>query len=34
LGVARVSFGPLPQRVALAALADTGASLLAGAGLP
>jgi 2-methylisocitrate lyase-like PEP mutase family enzyme len=34
LGVARVSFGPWSQRVALTALADTGASLLAGAGLP
>ena len=34
LGVARVSFGPWPLRVALTALADTGADLLAGAGLP
>jgi 2-methylisocitrate lyase-like PEP mutase family enzyme len=34
LGVARVSFGPWPQRVALTALADVGADLLAGAGLP
>jgi 2-methylisocitrate lyase-like PEP mutase family enzyme len=34
LGVARVSFGPWPQRVALTALADAGAELLAGAGLP
>jgi 2-methylisocitrate lyase-like PEP mutase family enzyme len=34
LGVARVSFGPWPYRVALTALAETGAELLAGAGLP
>ncbi|MDQ1722957.1 MAG: hypothetical protein QOI26_2691 [Pseudonocardiales bacterium] len=34
LGVARVSFGPWPQRVAMTALADVGADLLAGAGLP
>jgi 2-methylisocitrate lyase-like PEP mutase family enzyme len=34
LGVARVSFGPWPQRVALTALADVGADLLAGGGLP
>lgn len=34
LGVARVSFGPWTQRVALTALADTGAELLAGAALP
>jgi 2-methylisocitrate lyase-like PEP mutase family enzyme len=34
LGVARVSFGPWSQRVALTALADVGADLLAGAGLP
>lgn len=34
LGVARVSFGPWTQRLALTALADTGAELLRGAGLP
>jgi 2-methylisocitrate lyase-like PEP mutase family enzyme len=34
LGVARVSFGPWPQRVAMTSLADVGADLLAGAGLP
>jgi 2-methylisocitrate lyase-like PEP mutase family enzyme len=34
LGVARVSFGPWSQRVAMSALADVGADLLAGAGLP
>jgi 2-methylisocitrate lyase-like PEP mutase family enzyme len=34
LGVARVSFGPWTQRVALTALADTGADLLAGGSLP
>lgn len=34
LGVARVSFGPWTQRLALTALADTGAALLRGAGLP
>jgi 2-methylisocitrate lyase-like PEP mutase family enzyme len=34
LGVARVSFGPWTQRVALTALADAGADLLGGAGLP
>lgn len=34
LGIARVSFGPWPQRLALAALADSGAELLGGAGLP
>ncbi len=34
LGVARVSFGPYTQRLALAALADAGAGLLAGASLP
>ncbi len=34
LGVARVSFGPWSQRVALTALADVGADLLGGAGLP
>jgi len=34
LGVARVSFGPWPQRVALTSLADVGSELLAGAGLP
>lgn len=34
LGVARVSFGPWMQRLALTALADTGAELLRGAGLP
>lgn len=34
LGVARLSFGPWSQRIALTALADTGAALLAGAPLP
>lgn len=34
LGVARISFGPWTQRVALTALADTGADLLAGGALP
>ena len=34
LGVARVSFGPWSQRVALTALADVGAELLGGSGLP
>ena len=34
LGVARISFGPWTQRIALAALADAGAELLAGAALP
>ncbi|PZS25203.1 MAG: isocitrate lyase/phosphoenolpyruvate mutase family protein [Pseudonocardiales bacterium] len=34
VGVARVSFGPGPQRVALTALAGVGADLLGGAGLP
>lgn len=34
LGVARVSFGPWTQRVALTALADTAADLLAGGALP
>lgn len=34
LGVARVSFGPWSQRVAMTSLADVGAELLAGAGLP
>ena len=34
LGVARVSFGPWSQRVAMTALADVGAELLAGSGLP
>ncbi|MEO7261368.1 MAG: isocitrate lyase/phosphoenolpyruvate mutase family protein [Jatrophihabitantaceae bacterium] len=34
LGVARVSFGPWSQRVAMTALADVGADLLAGSGLP
>jgi 2-methylisocitrate lyase-like PEP mutase family enzyme len=33
-GVARLSFGPWSQRVALTALADTGAELLSGAPLP
>ena len=33
-GVARLSFGPWSQRVALTALADTGAELLSGASLP
>ena len=34
LGVARVSYGPWTQRVALTALADVGAGLLAGGVLP
>ena len=34
LGVARVSYGPLTQRVALAALQATATDLLAGGGLP
>lgn len=34
LGVARVSYGPWTQRVALTALADTAADLLGGASLP
>jgi 2-methylisocitrate lyase-like PEP mutase family enzyme len=34
LGVARISFGPWTQRLALAALADAGADLLAGSSLP
>ncbi len=34
LGVARVSFGPWPQRVAMTALADVGTQLLGGAGIP
>jgi 2-methylisocitrate lyase-like PEP mutase family enzyme len=34
LGVARLSFGPWSQRVALTALAETGADLLAGGQLP
>jgi 2-methylisocitrate lyase-like PEP mutase family enzyme len=33
-GVARLSFGPWAQRIALTALAETGADLLAGASLP
>ncbi|MEK4240900.1 MULTISPECIES: isocitrate lyase/PEP mutase family protein [Bacteria] len=34
LGVARVSYGPNPQRVALTALADLAAEVLAGGALP
>ena len=34
LGVARVSFGPFTQRLALTALADAGALMLAGGSLP
>lgn len=34
LGVARLSFGPWMQRVALTALADSGAALLGGGALP
>jgi len=34
LGVARVSYGPWPQRVAMAALADTAGGLLGGGSLP
>lgn len=33
-GVARISYGPWTQRLALTALADTGAELLAGGALP
>ncbi|MDX6520715.1 MAG: hypothetical protein QOF08_1320 [Gaiellales bacterium] len=34
MGVARLSYGPWSQRIALTALADTGAELLAGGALP
>jgi len=34
LGVARLSYGPWPHRVALSALADSGAALLGGGALP
>jgi 2-methylisocitrate lyase-like PEP mutase family enzyme len=34
LGVARVSTGPFPQRVALTALQDATAELVAGGSLP
>ena len=34
MGVARVSFGPWTQRLALTALLDAGADLLAGGSLP
>ena len=34
LGVARVSFGPFTQRLALTALANAGAAMLAGGSLP
>jgi len=34
LGVARLSFGPRPQWIALTALADSGATLLGGGALP
>lgn len=34
LGVRRVSTGPWTQRIALTALADAGAAILAGAGIP
>jgi 2-methylisocitrate lyase-like PEP mutase family enzyme len=34
LGVARISYGPWTQRVALTALADATATLLAGGALP
>jgi len=34
LGVQRVSLGPWSQRIALTALADAGAAILAGAGIP
>ena len=34
IGVARISFGPWPQRVALTALADSAAELIAGGTLP
>jgi 2-methylisocitrate lyase-like PEP mutase family enzyme len=34
LGIARISYGPWPQRVALAALQQSALSLYAGAGLP
>ena len=34
LGVARISLGPWSQRIALTALADAGAAILAGGTLP
>ncbi len=34
MGVARISFGPWTQRLALTALLDAGADLLAGGSLP
>jgi 2-methylisocitrate lyase-like PEP mutase family enzyme len=34
LGIARISYGPWPQRVALAALQESALALYAGAGLP
>jgi 2-methylisocitrate lyase-like PEP mutase family enzyme len=34
LGVARISFGPWSQRIALTALADAGTALLAGGAPP
>jgi hypothetical protein len=34
MGVARISFGPWTQRLALTALLDAGADLLAGGPLP
>jgi hypothetical protein len=34
MGVARVSVGPWSQRLALTALADTGAAMLAGGSFP
>ena len=34
MGVARISFGPWTQRLALTALLDAGAGLLAGGSLP
>ncbi len=34
LGVARVSFGPMPQRVALTALAELVETVHAGGGMP
>ncbi|HWU58614.1 MAG TPA: isocitrate lyase/phosphoenolpyruvate mutase family protein, partial [Microbacteriaceae bacterium] len=34
LGVARISYGPMPQRVALTALQDAASELYAGGSIP
>jgi 2-methylisocitrate lyase-like PEP mutase family enzyme len=34
LGVARISYGPMPQRVALTALQDAASALYAGGSIP